>query len=134
MKTEKSVMGIVFCDDKVLVLQNDEEEWVFPKGHQEENETDVETACREVLEESGVAVAAQFLRGYVGKFDFVFHSKDTDIQKIIYVYAFALSAEQPIQITEKNFLSGRWMEIGEARTKLAHEDAKAVLERAIQMK
>ena len=30
--------------------------WSFPKGHQEANETPVETARREVLEETGIGV------------------------------------------------------------------------------
>ncbi len=37
----------------LLVKASSEKRWIFPKGHQEENETPVETAVRELEEEAG---------------------------------------------------------------------------------
>ena len=60
MKTEKSCGCIILRDDKVLLIgaKDDEGElfWSFPKGHQEANETDIETAIRETKEETGLDV------------------------------------------------------------------------------
>lgn len=60
MKTEKSCGCIILRDNKVLLIgaKDDEGElfWSFPKGHQEANETDVETAIRETKEETGLDV------------------------------------------------------------------------------
>ncbi|HEX7021284.1 MAG TPA: NUDIX domain-containing protein [Trueperaceae bacterium] len=48
--------GVVFNDQgEVLLLHHAGGHWVFPKGHIDPGETPLETALREVEEESGVA-------------------------------------------------------------------------------
>ena len=60
MKTEKSCGCIILEDNKVLLIGAKDDEgklfWSFPKGHQEANETDIETAIRETKEETGLDV------------------------------------------------------------------------------
>ena len=60
MKTEKSCGCIILKNNEVLLIgaRNDEGNlfWSFPKGHQENGETDVETAIRETKEETGLDV------------------------------------------------------------------------------
>lgn len=60
MKTEKSCGCIVLKDDKVLLIGAKDDKgklfWSFPKGHQEADETDIETAIRETKEETGLDV------------------------------------------------------------------------------
>jgi len=54
--------GVVFREEKdgikylLITAKEDEDRWVFPKGHLEKAETPIETAKREVLEESGVKI------------------------------------------------------------------------------
>ncbi|MBI3961325.1 MAG: NUDIX hydrolase [Deinococcus sp.] len=55
---EVSCGGVVFRDGTVLMLRRRTGEWVFPKGHVEPGERLVQTACREVQEEAGVAATA----------------------------------------------------------------------------
>ena len=52
MKKEKSCGIIVFDNDKVLVVKHLDGHYGFPKGHVENNETEEETAIREVKEET----------------------------------------------------------------------------------
>ena len=54
IKFEKSCGIIVFKDEKVLMVHQINDIWGFPKGHVEENETEEETALREVYEETGI--------------------------------------------------------------------------------
>lgn len=58
MKTEKSCGCIVIKNHKVLIVSAKDDNgaifWSFPKGHQEENESDTETAIRETREETGI--------------------------------------------------------------------------------
>lgn len=55
MKNEKSCGCIIFNESKeVLLIQMLEGHWSFPKGHVEENETEQETALREVKEETNL--------------------------------------------------------------------------------
>ena len=60
MNQEKSCGCIILKGDKVLLIgaKDDEGElfWSFPKGHQEDGETDVETAIRETKEETNLDV------------------------------------------------------------------------------
>ncbi len=47
--------GVVFDPrGHVLVIRHAEGQWVFPKGHLERGETELEAALREVAEEAGV--------------------------------------------------------------------------------
>lgn len=53
MVHEESAGGVVFIDDKVVILQRrSNSNWILPKGHVEEGETEIEAAVREVYEET----------------------------------------------------------------------------------
>lgn len=56
--TEKSCGCIIVRGDEMLLIgardDNGKLYWSFPKGHQEEGETDIETALRETKEEVGL--------------------------------------------------------------------------------
>ena len=60
MKQEKSCGCIIVDDQKVLLISSKDDNgnifWSFPKGHQEEGETDFETAIRETKEETNLDV------------------------------------------------------------------------------
>lgn len=64
MKKEKSCGIIVFDDDKVLIVKSTNGHFGFPKGHVEENETEYETAIREVKEETNCD--AKIIEGFRG--------------------------------------------------------------------
>ena len=57
---EKSCGIVLFNSDEFLLIQHptksngDEGHWDFPKGHVEGNETELETAKRELIEETGI--------------------------------------------------------------------------------
>lgn len=52
MKKEKSCGIVVFDNNNVLIIHHNNGHYGFPKGHVEENETEYETAIREVKEET----------------------------------------------------------------------------------
>ena len=56
MKYEKSCGAVIFDGDKVLVIQQVKGHWGFPKGHVENGETEIETALREIKEETNLDV------------------------------------------------------------------------------
>ena len=53
---EKSCGCIIFNHHKILLVKQTTGDWGFPKGHIEANETEEETAIREVKEETGLDV------------------------------------------------------------------------------
>lgn len=60
MKHEKSCGTIIIDRDKILLIGAKDDGgkmfWSFPKGHQENRETDIETALRETFEEVGLEI------------------------------------------------------------------------------
>ena len=46
--------GVVFADDKVLLLQNDKHEWILPKGVIRTDDTPEDVAIRRVETEAGI--------------------------------------------------------------------------------
>ena len=58
MVKEYSCGAILFCYDenvrKYVLVQEASGSYGFPKGHKENDETDIETAKREILEETGI--------------------------------------------------------------------------------
>ncbi len=61
MITEKSCGAIVYTKDngsiQYVIIRSKEGIYGFPKGHMEENESETQTALREVKEEVGLTVA-----------------------------------------------------------------------------
>lgn len=58
VNASESVSGdastIAPSDRRYLLILHQKGHWAFPKGHPEPGETDLETACREVTEETGL--------------------------------------------------------------------------------
>lgn len=56
MKFEKSCGAVVFSNNKVLIIEHNFGHISFPKGHVEDNESEIDTAIREVKEETGIDI------------------------------------------------------------------------------
>lgn len=59
-----SALGLLFDGDKFLMTQLVERGWDIPGGHRERGETPIETAAREVREETGAEAGSLKLLGY----------------------------------------------------------------------
>lgn len=115
---------------KALLLNNDGE-WVFPKGHLEANETELDAAIRELYEESNVKVNAQESIGQVDEYKFYFSGENA--VKVIKVFAFIINDEREITYNKnEGFINGKWIEVDDALKMLKHNDAKNVLEKTIK--
>ena len=115
---------------KALLLNNDGE-WVFPKGHLEANETELDAAIRELYEESNVKVNAQESIGQVDEYKFYFSGENA--VKVIKVFAFTINDEREITYNKnEGFINGKWIEVDDALKMLKHNDAKNALEKTIK--
>ena len=115
---------------KALLLNNDGE-WVFPKGHLEANETELDAAIRELYEESNVKVNAQESIGQVDEYKFYFSGENA--VKVIKVFAFTINDEREITYNKnEGFINGKWVEVDDALKMLKHNDAKNALEKTIK--
>ena len=113
MKKEKSCGCIVLMDGKVLLIGARDNDgklfWSFPKGHQDEGETDIETALRETKEEVGLEV--KILDENPIKTWHLVHG-GTVHKDILLFISEVLSGEVKIQETEVE--RAEWVDIDEA--------------------
>ena len=56
MEKEKSCGTMCFDGNKVLMVKHNVGHWAFPKGHVDKGETEIETALREIKEETHLDV------------------------------------------------------------------------------
>src|SRR5688572_19007939 len=117
--------AVVYREDRrglrILLVRarRNPEDWIFPKGHIEANETAARAAVREAAEEAGVAgrmVAA--LRPLV-----TFTQDDRRIE----VEYFLVEFEREVPGSEQR--EQLWLPPPDAVARLTHESARAVLER-----
>lgn len=135
MKKEKvviSCMGVVTYIQNgqifVALLKDKDDNWVLPKGHFKEGETFVETAIREVLEETQIKLKKENLIDKIGEFNYFSDTENSD--KNIKVYLFKIDELQKIIPLEKeNFTEGKWLSLKEAINKVTYQEQKEVLEK-----
>jgi bis(5'-nucleosidyl)-tetraphosphatase len=124
MTYEKSCGAIIFRREngiKYLIIFNKKGKaaghWGFPKGHVENNETELETAAREISEETGLHPC--FTDGFrvVSRY-----SPKRGITKDA-VYFLAESTYEPVKIQKSELAGYRWCSFDEA-CKLLKYDKK----------
>lgn len=105
-----SCMGIVSCkknnDIYVALLRDVNNCWVIPKGHLEKNETFIETAIREVKEETNIDINTHNFVDKVGEYKYCSDLEGT--MKLIKIYLFKIDEFQPIiPLAEEDFVDGK---------------------------
>ena len=126
MRYEKSCGAVIFCDDLVLLIKSIKGHWSFPKGHMESNETEVETAHREILEETNLIVNLdQDKRIVINYSPYPGVTKD-----VVYFYATLLKGELKRQIEEVEEIG--WYSIDEALDLITFETERNVLKKMIK--
>ncbi len=131
MKMEKSCGAVVFCkqDDgeKILLIKHlNGGHWAFPKGHVEKHETEEQTAIREIMEETGIAVEIDTRYRKV-----VTYSPRKDVIKdVVYFVATAQCAQAIAQESEISRV--KWVDMHTAVEHVSYENDKTVLMGAIE--
>ncbi|MBR5305852.1 MAG: NUDIX domain-containing protein [Oscillospiraceae bacterium] len=130
MKKEKSCGAIVFYlkEDKeqiLLIKHSNSGHWSFPKGHVEEGETEVETAVREIMEETGVNADIDTRFRTV-----VTYSPKKDVIKDV-VYFFATTDNYDTRNQEEEVSEVRWVDIDKALGSVSYKNDKELVKKAI---
>ena len=126
MKYEKSCGAVVFDEDKVLVIQQVKGHWGFPKGHVEPGETEVETAKREIKEETNLDVEINDKYRYVEHY-----SPEEGIEKDV-VFFIAEKTGGEIKVQEEEVLSTEWLLPKDALERVTYDSSKRILESVIK--
>jgi len=101
--------------------------WVLPKGTVEEGESFMETALREVSEESG---AKGHIIKYIGKTQYVFRGSDDMVNKSVHWYLMSADSFYCKPQSEEFFADAGFYKFHEAYHLLKFNDERQMLKRA----
>lgn len=130
MKREKSCGALVYRYNNgqlllLLLRHRHGGHWSFPKGHIEGCETEVETALREVREETGLNVSLE--RGFRHAVEY--YPKPNVKKQVVYFLGKALPNE-PVVRQEIEISELKWVEWEEAFRRVAFKNDKELLNMA----
>ncbi|MCC6629229.1 MAG: NUDIX domain-containing protein [Chloroflexi bacterium] len=117
--------AVVLVRDKVALRLAKDQTWVLPKGHIEVGESAEQAAVREVAEEMGLSGA---LGPFIDELRFTFRNQE----RIVRYYL--LRADGHLPTWNRHFGRDTFLfSQREALTRLTHDDARAVLARALEL-
>ena len=128
---EKSCGVVLLNSNKVLLLQHPDTttsgHWDFPKGHVEKGENELQTALRELKEETGIdnvkiiddfnhLISYNLLRG-----------GDTILKEVVFFLGITNQEKVSISFEHQNYA---WLQYGSAYERLTYDNAKKTLKEA----
>lgn len=131
MKREKSCGAIVFreANDKqlpelLLVKHRCGGHWSFPKGHVEAGENEIQTAVREVKEETGLDIT--LLKGFRERVEY---APKPGVMKEV-VYFLARAKHDHVVMQEKEIAQTMWVDIEQAERVVTFDNHKNLIRKA----
>ena len=88
--------SVVFNDNKVLIIKHKYGHISFPKGHVEGNETEEETAIREVKEETGIDIEITSNKKYYVQYE----NDNNSSEKVTYFIGKMIGGKLNPQVSE----------------------------------
>jgi 8-oxo-dGTP pyrophosphatase MutT (NUDIX family) len=133
---EVSAGGIVFRrvpaeGPKYLLIRDSYNNWGFPKGHLEGDESPAEAALRETAEETGLDHLV--LHGPIRVIDWHFRFRGRHIHKYCHFFLFESSEGEVCPQVDEGITACQWRPLGEALEVLSYDNARGVLKRAGEM-
>lgn len=102
--------------------------WGFPKGHGEPGESAVETAIRELQEETNLTIK-KFLSEAKLETHYFFSKQGKTIRKTVFFFVAEVKGKLQLQVSE---LSGaRWVPLETAEEHITYETDKSIFRQAI---
>jgi len=109
--------------EALLVVHKGGKHWGFPKGHPESGETALETAQRELLEETGLTVS-QWIATIPYEESYVFYKGRKKIYKTVcYFPAFVTGS---LCLQKEEIIQSDWLPIKEALIRLTFPESKKI--------
>ena len=125
IKEEKSCGLIIINENKVLLVKQTEGHWGFPKGHVEQGETEVQTAIREVKEETNIDVEVKEDKRYEEEY-----YPEENIKKQV-VYFLAKNITTNIMPQQSEIQEIKWVPLNEAENVITYENSKNIIRKVI---
>lgn len=130
MVDEKSCGAVIFSKlpaPKFLLLQYDAGHWDFMKGNMEKNETERETAVRELKEETGI-MDARFVEGFRERITYYYKRQGMTVLKEV-VFFLMKSGTEKVTLSFEH-INYDWFDYETALGRLTFKNAKHVLQKA----
>src|SRR3989338_7454498 len=125
MTMEKSCGAIVFKKQKdgtkYLLLHYDAGHWDFPKGKQEKNEKEEQTALREIKEETGIE-DIEFVDGFREMVNYFYKQQGETVFKEV-IFFLAQSATEEVKLSSEH-IGYAWLSYEHAFKKLTYNTSK----------
>ena len=123
---EKSCGAIVFNDNSVLIIEQFQGFYSFPKGHVEKNETEKQTAIREVKEETNIDIDIISDKKY--EINYKIGGKKN--KQVIFFVARAKTFDLKEQ--ENEIISCEWVDKDKVLDKLTYDNVKEVYKEVLE--
>ncbi|MBI5797346.1 NUDIX domain-containing protein [Candidatus Woesearchaeota archaeon] len=127
MPQEHSIGIIVFNQDKWLIIKYIGGHWGFSKGHKEEGEEPLETARRELFEETGIK-AFYIVKDFQEKEEYFFKKEGKTVHKEV-IYFLAETPETEAKLSEEH-TEYKWLDYQQAMNLLTFKETKELLKKA----
>ena len=118
--------GVVFAGDKVLLLQNEKQEWIIPKGVIRSDDVPEDVACRRVEIEAGVKAKILAPAGRTN-YEFYSISRQRPVCNKIVWYIMMSDQETVEPNAALQFSDGGFFPIEEALEKVTYSQDKSLL-------
>lgn len=115
---EKSCGCIIIENNKVLLIKQTRGHWGFPKGHVEDNETERETAIREVKEETNLDVRIEGNNAYREEYI----TDKGKLKEVVYFIAKKTGGE--IKPQEQEISKIEWVSFKEAKKRISYDNTR----------
>ncbi|MBR0350263.1 MAG: NUDIX domain-containing protein [Clostridia bacterium] len=126
MKIQEKACGcIIIKDEKILLIRQMSGAWGFPKGHVEHDETEVETAIREVKEETNIDVEVDESKRYTMQY---FTDKGIGKEVVIFL---AKPISNDLKIQENEIIEAKWMSYSDALATVSYDNTRELLLHAL---
>ena len=127
-KQEKSCGAVVYNPKKhsFLIIKMLNGNWGFPKGHTEDQETDIQTAIREVTEETGINI--EILDGFKKSIKYIPFPEV--LKKVIFFIG--ITEEEKVTIDKNEIEDYMWCSYEEALKMITYKPQRDVMESSLQ--
>ncbi len=136
MKTEEESFGIIPLRQEngtwqvLLILHQGGRHWAFPKGHGNPGETPIDSARRELKEETGLDIE-QFLQEIPLMERYQFHRKREIVIKTVQYFPASVSGTLHLQAEE--IRDARWVPLKDATKYLIFKEAKEMCNKLVTL-
>ena len=127
-KQEKSCGAVVYNPKKhsFLIIKMLNGNWGFPKGHTEDQETDIQTAIREVTEETGIN--REILDGFKKSIKYI---PFPEVLKEV-IFFIGITEEEKVTIDKDEIEDYMWCSYEEALKMITYKPQRDVMESSLQ--